>query len=196
MKLLALLLLVVLTENIFAQSGDPRVRFRALSEEQIIPTFIEYQAPSPFFRAHSVDGKPPIPEFYHPQNGGERSLAEIKFHLSPVGMWIGEGKNVHSKPLTWEDLKAKGAEVNTPQRIERKLLSEEKIEGKKVLILDYEALLDSSAPWPRFYVSRIWIPIDEDVVVEGMIVCSTPELRATLRSALSAMHIHKYYVLK
>jgi len=111
-------------------------------------------------------------------------------------MWVGEGKSVHSRLLGWDDLKALAAEVKTPQRIERKHLSEEEIEGKKVLILDYEALLDSSAPWPRFYVSRIWIPIAEDVVVEGMIVCSTLEFRTTLRAALNAMHIHKYHVLK
>ena len=196
MKPLTLAVLAFIAGSAHAQTDDPRARFRTLSQEQIIPSFIEYEAPSPFFRAHSYQEKPPVPEFYHPQNGGERLLAEIKFHLTPVGMWIGEGKVAHAKSLTWEELKAAAIEVQTPQRIEQKRLSEEEIAGKKVLILDYEALLDSSAPWPRFYVSRIWIPIDKDVVVEGMIVCSTPEFRATLRGALSTMRIHKYHALK
>jgi hypothetical protein len=186
---------LLLAASAFAQSDDPRVRLRALSQQQIIPAFIEYEAPSPFFRAHTVEGKPPAPEFYHPQNGSERSLAEIKFHLNPVGMWVGEGKSVHSKSPTWEELKSAATRLPSEQLVDREL-KEETIDGKKVLILDYRSLLGSGAPWPCFYVSRIWIPIDEDVVIEGMIVCSTLEARTALRGALAKMRIHRYHQLK
>lgn len=195
MKPFALFSVVFLVTSAFAQTDDPRARLRALSQQQIIPALIEYEAPSPFFRAHSVDGKPPAPEFYHPQNGRERSLAEIKFHLNPVGMWVGEGKSAHTKPLSWEELKAAALRLPSDQLVDREL-KEETIDGKKVLILDYRSLLGTGAPWPCFYVSRIWIPIDQDVVVEGMIVCSTPELRSSLRGALGKMRIHRYYALK
>ncbi len=195
MKPLGLLLLFVTQCVLLLGGSDPREELRSYEKLLIIPEVLEYDPPEPFFRARPYNNEIAKPEFYHPKNGGYELSAEIKFSKRPVGVWIGEGKRLFQKPVFWDDLKQEIQKVGSA--VEGSVaLTEVHITGCRVLLLDYRQHLHGGAPWPEFFITKAWFPIDEHLVIEGHIVCSSETLRAALRERLLSMKIHKWKQLE
>jgi hypothetical protein len=185
-----LILVCLLATSAIAQEAV-REQFRRHQNALLIPEYVECEPPPPFFRAQRYKDNPPAPNFYHPKNGGSELSAELKFSFQPVGVWMGEGKRVFQRPITWtelrEEIQKKGQIVEGTTTVSESLL-----DGKRVLLFDYQQHLSDAAPWRHFYITKLWIPVDDNIVVEGSIVCSSPELRQSLRDALLKIKIRKY----
>lgn len=161
---------------------------------RLIPDYVEYDPPAPFFRAHPYKGEQK-PEYYHPKNGSVELEASLRFRFVPVGVWVGEGKRVMQRSVTWQDLRD---EVQKKSKIVggSAQLSEPVLDGKRVLMFDYRQHVNPGSSWKEFHITYLWFPVDDNLVLEGAIVCSSEELWQALRAQLLKIKIRKHRALR
>lgn len=189
-----LVLVFALIPSAYGQIDDPTARFRAVEKEMIIPALIEYEPPP----HHSPIGGRRITGFAHDDHElGPTISSGISFRVSPVGMIVGKDKKVHAVALTWETLRIQLSSTLKMINWNDATLTAEKIDGRKVLVLDFEEIMPARIAWPRVsYNTRVWIPIDRDIVLELSLNGSSPELRAVLKQSLSKLRIKRYRELE
>jgi hypothetical protein len=172
-----------------AQSEAPGERLRRLAKERIIPTFVDYEPPEEFVHSDTrVVG-------FMSATPSARWFGAISFKLVPVGLVLAADKTVRSVPLTWNDLKRIAQNLPSPLWIKPEL-SEVTIDGRRVLVVDFEKLGGSPSAIPARYGCRFWIPIEKDVVLEVSIGATTPDLKATLKKSVSSMRIKRYHPIE
>lgn len=164
---------------------------------ELIPGLVSYDPPD-FFnvgKAHLDPGDSPASMQRRPvqlsaKDNGYTHFRELNVSLRGVGMSVGEGKRVTSKPVSFDELKTLMATTVLSKRATKAPKVEEfQFAGRRALRLKQTVLTPQMAPGASLIFDFVWVPLDPNHVLEVKPVASNEELLKTIWDSLETFKI-------